>query len=51
MKKREDKFIVLKRLIKQSYIINHIESMYFDTHLDAKNRVILWITDYAKDKS
>lgn len=43
MKKREDKFFVFKRLIKQTYKLPHTESIYFDPKTDVKQRVLLWI--------
>ena len=48
MKSWEDKFIVFKSLTKHWYSMPHLESIYFDTSYNAKNRVILWLADPMK---
>lgn len=50
MKKREDKFFVFKRLIKQTYKLPHTESIYFDPKTDVKQRVLLWINQKFSGK-
>lgn len=50
MKKRDDKFIVLKSLIKYSYKIPHTESIYFDPKLDVKKRILFWVSQSLQGK-